>query len=132
VALQYMNRGATWATARSRVILYGALVSLLTVLVPLMPSPALATAMVSLSFLSANAVSANVYALPQDMFGPRRTAFAVSAITSGYGLMLTFYLPLLGRIIDRSGFFPVCALNAALPLAGWLLLSRTLRQEPAK
>lgn len=130
LALRWMNAGASWAAARSRVILYGALISLLTVAVPLMPTPALATAMVSLSFLCANAVSANVYALPQDIFGPRRTAFAVSAITSGYGLMLTLYLPFLGRIIDRYGFFPVCALNAALPLAGWLLLHRTaLRPE---
>lgn len=132
IALRLIGGGATVMAARSRVILWGSLAVLITLAVPLMPTPALATAMVSLSFFFTMAVSANVYALPQDLFGPERTAFAVSAITSGYGLMLTFYNPLIGRLVDQYGFYLACVLSAALPLCGWLLLHRTTFQREAR
>ncbi|MCC6363322.1 MAG: MFS transporter [Bryobacterales bacterium] len=130
LALRLMKQGATVMQARDRSILAGCIALLATMAVPLMREPGWAIAMVSVSFFCSVAVSANMYALPQDIFGARRAAFAVAAITSGYGLMLTFFSPLVGRLVDGYGFLPVCILSSALPLAGWALLkSTTFRQE---
>ncbi|HUQ92184.1 MAG TPA: MFS transporter [Bryobacteraceae bacterium] len=127
LAMKWMSAGATVMQARSRSILTGALVLLAaTVAVPLMPGPALATIMVSFSFFWSVASSSNMYALPQDLFGPRRTGFAVAGITSGYGWMTVFFSPLIGRLVDSYGFVPVCQLSAVLPLAGWVLLRVTI------
>src|SRR5262249_47967178 len=122
LSMRWIKGGVAVLQARSRVILAGSLIVLLTAAVPYMPDAATATAMVSLSFFFTVAVSANVYALPQDLFGAERTAFAAAAITFGYGLMLVFYSPLVGRLVDRYDFVPVCQLSACLPLLGWLAL----------
>lgn len=131
MALRWITSGATVMSARNRSILYGTLaLSLATLAVPMMPNAALATAMVSLSFFCAVAVSTNVYALPQDLFGAGRTAFAVSAITCAYGIMSVIYSPVVGRLVDRYGFTPVCQLSAFLPLLGWLVLRMTTLRNP--
>jgi ACS family hexuronate transporter-like MFS transporter len=130
LAMRAMNQGATWRQARNRVIRLGSILVLCTAAVPLMPAPAYAIAVVSLSFFFTMAVSANVYALPQDLFGPQRTGLAVAAITCGYGLMLAVFSPLTGRLVDRYGFIPICVICALLPLLGWLLLQRTALRAP--
>ena len=63
------------------------------------------------------AMSANIYAMPLDLFGASRAAFAVSVLTASYGLMQTVVSPLFGRLIDRVGFGAVCGLAGLLPLA---------------
>ncbi len=132
MALYLMKRGATVMQARDRSILAGCLALLATMAVPLMREPGWAIATVSASFFLSVAVSANMYALPQDIFGAKRAAFAVSAITSGYGLMLTFFSPLVGFLVDDFGFLPVCMLSSVLPLAGWALMkATTFRAEAA-
>src|SRR5262249_52687528 len=102
-----------------RVMLYATIALIATALVPIMRSPSLATAMISFSFFACLAASANLYGLTQDLFGPQRAAFAVAAITMGFGLMQSAYLPLVGRMVDLYGFGPVCATASVLPLAGW-------------
>ncbi|MBL8175902.1 MAG: MFS transporter [Bryobacterales bacterium] len=132
LSMRWIRAGQGVYAARGRVILWGAAAVLLTIAVPYMPGPGWATAMVSLSFFSSVAVSANLYALPHDLFGAERTAFAVSGITSGYGLMLVFYSPWVGRLVDQYGFLPVCRISAFLPLLGWLVLRlTTLRRAEA-
>jgi len=132
LSMRWIRSGIGVLPARGRVILMGCMALLLTIAVPYMPDPAQATAMVSFSFFCSVAVSANLYALPQDLFGPERTALAVSGITSGYGLMLVFYSPWVGHLVDRYGFVPVCQISAFLPLLGWLVLRLTaLRTEEA-
>lgn len=132
LVFRWMNSGATVYQARSRAILLGGIFMLTTVAVPYMPSPGWATAAISLSFFWALVTSANLYALPQDIFGPHRAAFAVSSITFGYGLMQTVYAPAVGRLADYyHSFGPVCAITAALPLLGWVLLRWAIfRKEP--
>jgi hypothetical protein len=41
-----------------------------------------------------------------------------------YGLLQTVISPVIGNLVDRVGFTPVCWLVALPPLAGWLLLRR--------
>ncbi|MBS1827622.1 MAG: MFS transporter [Acidobacteria bacterium] len=126
VSMRAIRAGVPVVAARGRVILLGAIAVLLTIAVPYMPGPVAATAMVSVSFFCTVAVSANLYALPQDLFGPERTAFAVSGITCGYGLMLVLYSPWVGRLVDQYGFVPVCQVSAFLPLLGWVVLRLTM------
>jgi ACS family hexuronate transporter-like MFS transporter len=87
------------------------------------------TSLVGALFLLATAVipwSANLYAMPLDLFGAARAGFAVSVLTFAYGLMQTVVSPLAGGLIDRFGFEPVCVGVAVLPLAavGVLQLTR--------
>lgn len=95
---------------------------LLTAAVPFMPTPGLAAAAISLSFFWCLAISANFYVMPIDFFGARHAAFSVSLLTCSYGLMQTVLSPLIGRMVDRAGFTPVCLVMAVLPLAGVAIL----------
>ncbi len=115
--------------ARRRVAWMSAAALLLTAVVPLMPTPGLATAAVSWSFFWSLALSVNIYALPLDVFGAHRAAFGVSALTFSYGLMQTFVSPLFGRVIDRAGFAPLCVAAAVLPLAAAVILEGTVRKR---
>ena len=61
--------------ARLRICWLAAAVMLLTAAVPLMPTPALAAALISFSFFWCLAISTNLYAMPIDFFGARHAAF---------------------------------------------------------
>jgi ACS family hexuronate transporter-like MFS transporter len=104
--------------ARMRTSWIAGFVLLSTAAVPLMPSPVLAVAAISVSFFFCLAISANFYVMPIDFFGARHAAFGVSILTCSYGLMQTVLSPLIGSMVDHLGFAPVCVGMAALPLAG--------------
>ncbi len=127
LSLRWIGGGMEVIRARLRVILLGALALLSTALLPAMPSPGWATAVICFSYFSCVAASVNIYAMPLDLFGAGRAAFGVSTLTAAYGLMQAFFSPLAGAIIDRHGFPPVCILVAALPLASWALIRATAR-----
>lgn len=129
LVMRWMNAGASVYRARSRALLLGSVIMLTTIAAPYMPGPGWATAAISFSFFWTLVMSANVYALPQDIFGPQRAAFAVASITFGYGLMQTVYAPFVGRLVDRHGFEPVCLFTAGLPFLGWVILHRATRKE---
>ncbi len=90
--------------------------------VPWVPGAGMATAAVCLSFFMAVAMSANIYAMPLDLFGARHAAFAVSWLTTSYGLMQTIVSPVFGRLIDTHGFAPVCVACGVLPLGALAVL----------
>lgn len=127
IVLKWSGAGVAVQAARNRVMWMAGVALLATSLVPRMPNAALATIVICASFFCCMAMSANLYAIPQDLFGPGRAAFALSAITAGYGAMQTVYSPFVGRMVDRWGFEPVCAITAVAPLAGWLVLKQTER-----
>jgi hypothetical protein len=97
-----------------------------TAAVPMMPSPVLAAAAIGMSFFWSVALTANLYVMPIDVFGPARAAFGVGALTCAYGLMQTLLSPWIGSMVDRVGFTPVCLIIAVLPLAGVLVLRLTV------
>jgi ACS family hexuronate transporter-like MFS transporter len=122
LSLQYARRGSGLYHARFKACILAAVLLTSTALVSLAPGAGLATALISLSFFMAVAMSANIYAMPLDLFGAGRAAFAVSVLTASYGLMQTVVSPLFGRLIDRVGFGAVCAVAGFLPLASLAIL----------
>jgi len=113
--------------ARLRICWLAAAVILLTAAVPLMPTPALAAALISFSFFWCLAISTNLYAMPIDFFGARHAAFGVSILTASYGLMQTVLSPLIGSMVDHFGFPVVCVSLSVMPLAGIAILRATTR-----
>ncbi len=122
LSMRWAKAGSGLYAARLRVCVVSAVLLTSTALVPLAPGAGLATALISVSFFMAVAMSANIYAMPLDLFGAGRAAFAVSVLTASYGLMQTVASPLFGRMIDRYGFGPVCGVAGVLPLASLVLL----------
>jgi ACS family hexuronate transporter-like MFS transporter len=129
IAYWWIRQGIPPVTARLRVCWVGACVLLLTAAVPWMPTSALATATISLSFFFTLTLSTNIYALPIDVFGVGRAAFGVAALTCSYGLMAALLSPAIGAVVDRAGFAPVCLGLSALPLAGVFVVQRSLRNK---
>ncbi len=133
LALRWIRRGMDVLNARMRVNLWSAVILLATAAVPLMPTATLATGLLCLSFFWVTAMSVNVYAMPLDVFGARRAALAVSTLTGAYGLMQTFVSPLIGGLVDRYGFTPVCIAGSVLPLAAVYVIQRlTVRPAEAR
>jgi len=123
LSMRWARTGGGLYAARLRVCAIGAVALTTTALVPFVPGAALATAFISLSFFMAVAMSVNIYAMPLDLYGSGRAAFAVSALTASYGLMQTVASPIFGRLIDLFGFGPVCGVCGVLPLASLALLA---------
>ena len=132
LSIRWVARGRGLVSARMRAVLFSAVGLLATALVPLSPSPALATAGICFSFFACLVGSVNLYALPLDLFGAGRAALGVGGMTASYGLMQTIFSPLAGASIDRFGFEPVCIAVAILPLAAYgVLLVTVPRSSPA-
>jgi MFS transporter, ACS family, hexuronate transporter len=129
LAQRAIQRGSPVVASRMRIALFGALGAAATGLAPLAPSPELAVAAMSISFFSILVLSVNYYSIPLDLFGPARAGFAVSFLTSAFGLMQVLLSPLIGRWCERYGWKPVCALIAVMPLLSWILLQQTLRRR---
>ena len=131
LALHWFS-GHNIVTARLRIVLTSALVLLSTALVPFAPGAPAATALICLSFFACVLGSVNIYSLPLDLYGARHAAFAVSGLTSVYGLLQGAFSSVTGRVVDAHGFTPVCVVVALCPLGAWLVLRLALRQDLRK
>ncbi len=129
LSLVWMRTGAPAVAARTRVCLAGALLALPTALIPLLPTAGWTAAGISLSILAVSAVSVNVYTMPLDIFGGSRAAFAVSMLVASYGAAQALISPAIGAVVDARGYGPVCLVAAALPLAAYAVLRRTVETE---
>jgi sugar phosphate permease len=127
LAFRAIKSGVSVHTARMRVCWISGVVLLATALVPLAPTSALAAAAISVSFFWCLSISTNLYAMPIDWYGAGRAAFGVSMITCSFGLMTALISPLIGSVVDRFGFAPVCVTMAVLPLAGIVILHTATR-----
>jgi MFS transporter, ACS family, hexuronate transporter len=127
LARSLISRGVSVARTRLRVSLLGALLVLTTAAAPLVPSPALATMIIAAGLFAVTCMSVNYYAVPLDIFGPSRAAFAVSALTGSFGLMQAFVSPIIGHWRDQFGWEPACYTVAALPLVSVAVLQLALR-----
>lgn len=129
LSLKWMRSGLAAVPARLRACLLSALVVLVTAAVPWMPGAGWATAAICLSYFWTVAFSVNLYAMPLDVWGAGRAAFATSMLTCAYGAMQAVFSPLAGALIDGWGFKPVCGLVAVLPLAGYFVVRVAQREE---
>jgi len=128
LAWAMLRRGVDVLRARMRISWLSAVILLGTAAVPWMPSPGWAAAAISLSFFWTLAISTNLYALPLDLFGPGRAGFSVAILTSAFGLMTALVSPWIGRVVDQTGFTPVCVAMAGMPLIGVGILSFAARR----
>ncbi len=126
ISRQAIAAGAPNVSARVRGTLISAVGCLLTLLVPLCPTPLWAACAISASYFWATAGSVNLYTIPLDIWGGEHAGVAISALVFAYGLLQTAISPVIGTLVDRVGFTPVCWLVGLPPLAGWLLL-KTIR-----
>jgi ACS family hexuronate transporter-like MFS transporter len=127
ISFQWVRSGMEPLTARTRVCLICAVAGLSALLIPFAPGAAWAAAGISVSILAVSAFSVNLYTMPLDVFEAGRAAFAVSLLVSAYGGMQAIVSPLLGAIIDRFGYAPVCAIASVTSLAAYAVLRATAR-----
>lgn len=125
LSFRWMNAGMAALAARTRVCTLAAAGCLITAAIPWAPTTALAVLGISVSFFSVAAFSVNMYSMPLDVFPAARAAFAVSLLVSAYGAMQAIASPLIGAILDRYGYAPVCIAAAAMPLAAVAVLKWT-------
>lgn len=115
-------RGRDNVAARNAAILISAVGCLSTVLAPVCSTPLAATAVIACSYFWVTAGSVNLYTIPLDIWGGEKAGSAISALVFSYGLMQTAVSPMIGALVDRFGFAPVCWLAAATPALAWLML----------
>lgn len=115
--------------ARMKAILLGCVLVSTTAATPFMPTPILAAVIVCASYFFCVVASVNIYAMPLDLFGTDRAAFAVSGLTGVFGLVQVVISPWIGRVVQSHGFAPVCIVFAILPLGAWLVLHWALRRK---
>ena len=125
LSFRSMNAGMGALAARTRVCLLAAIACLVTAAIPWAPSPALAVLGICLSFFSVAAFSVNMYSMPLDVFPAERAAFAVSLLVSAYGAMQAVTSPVLGAVVDRYGYTPVCIAASIMPLLAVAILKGT-------
>jgi ACS family hexuronate transporter-like MFS transporter len=128
LAHRMIRAGVDVMEARLRIATLAAVCALTTGFASVASGAGLATAAICVSNAAILCLSVNYYALPLDMFGSARAAFAVSMLTGVYGLMQTAISPLIARWSERLGWQPVCFGVAALPLISVFLLRTAFRR----
>jgi ACS family hexuronate transporter-like MFS transporter len=129
LSLRLMERGVAAVVARFRVCLAASVVALATAAIPAAPTPAWASAGISLSIFAVVAFSVNMYTLPLDVFGGARAAFAVSLLVTSYGGLQALISPAFGKVIDLYGYAPLAIVASLAPLAACAVLWGTRSVE---
>ena len=124
-----IRNGMSPVAARKRACLISCCFLLGTMAIPLLPTPALATAGMSLSYFWICAWSTNHYTLPIDIYGPDRAAFGIGSLIFAYGGMQTIVSRPVAQVVERYGFQPICLLFSLLPLASYLLVHLLIRDD---
>jgi ACS family hexuronate transporter-like MFS transporter len=127
-SLRIAQRGGNVVSARLRVCLLASVAALATGFVPFATSPGWATILISLGLGAVAGFSVNLYALPLDLFGESRAAFAISLLVSINGATTAIAAFAIGWTRDHYGYTPVTTVAGVTTLLGYLLL-RTVRSE---
>lgn len=126
LAFRFIRQGRTGAVSRMRSCWFTAPLLVSSAMVPFMPTTTLAAVLIGMSFLCLQSLLANVHVILVDLFAAPRAAFTNSLSTSAAYLLQAIISPLIGIIIDRFGFAPVCIAVSVLPLLGLWGLQLTL------
>jgi ACS family hexuronate transporter-like MFS transporter len=122
-------RGMAPVAARKRACMLSAILLLGTMTIPFLPTPALATAGMSLSFFLIAFWSTNHYTLPIDIYGSGRAAFGVSGLILAYGLMQFVISSPVAWITERYGFVPVCFVFSFLPVCSYAIVHWVIKDD---
>jgi MFS transporter, ACS family, hexuronate transporter len=125
-SMRIARPGVPVVDSRYRVCVATAVVALATAAAPLAPSPSFAAATISLAIAAVAGFSVNLYALPLDIFGESRAAFAISMLVASFGATTALVAPAIGWTREHYGYAPVTAVAAVTPLLACLVL-RTVR-----
>jgi ACS family hexuronate transporter-like MFS transporter len=128
-AHRLISAGGEVLSVRIRIATAASLFALSTGVAPLAGSAGAATAAVCLSLFAVTCMSVNFYAMPLDLFGAGRAAFAISFLTGVFGLMQALIAPLIGRWSDAFGWTPVCVAIAPLPFLSTVVLRAAFRRS---
>jgi sugar phosphate permease len=129
LSMRFIERGVAAVAARFRVCLAASVVALAAAAIPAAPTPAWASAGISLSIFAVAAFSVNMYTLPLDAFGGARAAFAVSLLVASYGAVQALISPAFGKVIDLYGYAPLAIAASLAPLAACAVLWGTRSVE---
>jgi ACS family hexuronate transporter-like MFS transporter len=124
LSLHWSKKLADPIPARLRAIWVAALCSLVTLALPLVTDVRWATALISTSFFFALAGSVNIYALPIDIFGAKRSGMALAALTCSYGLLTTVISPIIGYLSDHKLYTHVIWMVTVPMILSGLVLQR--------
>ena len=107
LSLRSIRRGMEPIKARQRAVWVSAAGAMSVFALPFMPNAGWATAIIALSFFFVLAGSANIYALPIDIYGPQNAGFTVSALTFAFGVLQAVISPLIGWLADHGLYHQV-------------------------
>jgi ACS family hexuronate transporter-like MFS transporter len=130
LSFRWARAGVDPVVARARVCFLCAIAGVVAIAIPFTPNAAWAIAGICLSILAVSAFSVNLYTMPLDVYEAARAAFAISLLVSAYGAMQALASPLLGALIDRYGYMPVCAIASLTSLAAYAVLRVTRACAP--
>jgi fucose permease len=122
--LRWINRSVSPIAARRRAVWLSAIGALVTLLLPLAPNAAWATALISASFFFVLCGSVNIYALPIDLFGAQHTGMALAALTFAYGILQAVISPIIGFLSDHHLYTQVVWLVTVPLVLSALVLGR--------
>jgi ACS family hexuronate transporter-like MFS transporter len=126
LSLRWAKTMADPIGARRRAVWVSALCSLVTLSLPFAVDARWATAAISASFFFALAGSVNIYALPIDLYGAKRSGMALAALTCSFGLLTTVTSPIIGYLSDHQLYTQVVWL-VTLPLLLSALVLQAVR-----
>jgi ACS family hexuronate transporter-like MFS transporter len=122
MTFRWIRHGQDGFTARLRACRWISPLLLATAAVPFMPSTALATGAIGLSFVACLSISAAVHVMAVDLYYAPRAGSANGVMAACYAIAQAVLSPAIGAIVDRYGFAPACILMSVLPLLGvWIL-----------
>ena len=129
LSMLLVKRG--WRPANARLHICGlvGLGQLINLWIPQAGSPLLATIGICASYAFAGMFGVNFYTLPVDRYGHKTAAFAVSLLTSAFGVLQIFISPWIGNMVKERGFGPVCMLAALCPLLAYGIVRLTRPPE---
>ena len=129
ISMMLVRRGWRPANARLRVCGFVAVGQLLNFLIPMAPTPLVATLGICAAYVLAAMWGVNFYTIPVDRYGHATAAFAVSLLTSAFGILQVFISPWIGRTVQAQGFQPVCILASFCPLVAFAIVWLTRPAE---
>jgi ACS family hexuronate transporter-like MFS transporter len=131
MAYHWIRKGRASLAVRMRVCWFSAPLLLAGMLIPFMPTTALAAGAIGVSFVAFQSMLGSMFLMPLDMFGANTAGFSNSLLAFVAAATQGLVSPVIGAVVDHLGFTVLCVVVPLLPLMGLGILAATLRATPA-